>query len=78
MAALNSLQMNNPLSAKIRHLDCPFRSTVPYNIVIECAVINGLGPALSTLFVPILLKSKLDHAVSFLVTENTMKCVLHR
>jgi len=29
MAVLNGLQINNPLSAKICHLDCLFRTTVP-------------------------------------------------
>ena len=67
MAILNSLRMNNPLSAKIHHLDCFFRITVPY-----ITIRKGLRPALSSLLVPSSVwstKPKLDHTI-FIVTKK--------
>ena len=65
--------MNNPLSAKIRHLDCLFRTTALYDFIAERAITKGLYPPLTTLFVPISLqstKSMLDHTILFLVTKK--------
>jgi len=64
------------LSAKIHHLDCLFRITVPY-ITIK----RGLRPALSSLFVPTTVwstKPKLDRTILILSWQKLWTITLLR
>jgi len=40
MVMLNSLQVNDLLSAKNHRLDCPFRTAMPHNFVRESTIIK--------------------------------------
>ena len=71
MAMFNSLQMNDPLSAKIHHLDFLFRPTALYNFITQSAIKERLYPAPSTLFETISIQpTKLDHAILLLVAKT--------